>query len=193
MTDILVPHEAPFYFNADGSIATNVDEDNVGKPLRQKYTDEVQFINGQMESVLKEIDQKSDGKAVVVLLSDEGPQLFNVTSDNFDKGEVSDELQSGNMGAWNQQNLDLKYGTLAAFKLPGVESGNITPQTTSSVNIFRLVLNSYLGYNLPYLPDCYYSYHDGRDRPDAFSSVTSRFTGQAEDPACAAGTTPNKN
>ena len=191
VADILVPHEAPFYFNADGSIATNVDEDNVGKPLRQKYTDEVQFVNGQMKSVLKEIDQKSGGKAAVVLLSDEGPQLFNVTSDTFDKGEVSDELQSGNMESWSRQNLDLKYGTLAAFKLPGVDAAKITDQTTSSVNIFRLVLNSYLGYNLPYLPDCYFAYHDGRDRPDAFTSITAKITGQAEDPACKAGTTPD--
>jgi hypothetical protein len=95
------------------------------------------------------------------------------------------------MESWSRQNLDLKYGTLAAFKLPGVDAAKITDQTTSSVNIFRLVLNSYLGYNLPYLPDCYFAYHDGRDRPDAFTSITTKITGQAEDPACKAGTTPD--
>lgn len=182
--DILVPHEAPFYFNADGSINPTPDGDNNGEPLRRKYVGEVRYINGQMETILSEIDKNSGGKAAVVLLSDEGPQLLKEDESSNDFSTNSDELERGNMAAWTQGNLQLKYGTLAAVKLPGVDPSAITPNTMSSVNVFRLVLDEYFGYRLPYLPDCYYAYPDGRDNPLTFTNINAALTGVPADGRC---------
>jgi hypothetical protein len=187
--DILVPHEAPFYFNANGSISANINEDNVGEPLRKKYTNEVQYINGQMKALLQKIDEQSHGQAAVILLSDEGPQLLNVQGQADDQIGTSDELQTGNMSNWSLDNLKLKYGTLSAVKLPGVDSSAVTSDTASSVNIFRLVLNSYLGYQLPYLPNCYYAYPDGRNYPARFTDITKRLSPEPEDARCQANGT----
>jgi hypothetical protein len=189
MADILVPHEAPFYFNANGSISNNINQDNVGEPLRKKYTGEVQYINGQMKTIMNEIDKNSHGQAAVVLLSDEGPQLLDVENPANDQSGTSDELQTGNMSNWSDANLQLKYGTLSAVKLPGVDQAAVTDDTMSSVNIFRLVLNSYLGYQMPYLPNCYYAYPDGRNYPVRFTDITSRLTSAPEDARCQANGT----
>ena len=184
MADILVPHEAPFNFNADGSINPNPNGDNVGEPVRKKYLGSLKYINGQIKTILQQIDDQSHGQAVVVLMSDEGPQLLNVNDETYDQGGSSDELQTGDMRKWSEENLDLKYGTLGAYKLPGVDSAAVNDNNTSSVNIFRLVLNSYLGYQLPYLPNCYYAYPDGRNFPDRFVDITQKLTGQAPDAKC---------
>lgn len=182
--DILVPHEPPFYFNADGSISPTPDGDNIGEPLRRKYIGEVRYINGQMQTILSEIDKNSGGKAAVVLLGDEGPQLLKEDEQSTDFQTNSDELERGNMADWTQGNLQLKYGTLAAVKLPGVDSSAITPETMSSVNIFRLVLDEYFGYQLPYLPQCYYAYPDGRDNPLTFTNINAELAGQSADARC---------
>jgi len=55
-----------------------------------------------------------------------------------------------------------------------------------SVNVFRLILNSYFGATLPYRPDCYYVYPNGREHPMGFASATSKLTGQPEDARCGA-------
>jgi hypothetical protein len=186
MADILVPHEAPFYFNANGSISNDINEDNIGEPLRKKYTGEIQYINGQVKTILNEIDKNSHGQAVVVLLSDEGPQLLDIQNPANDQSGTSDELQTGNMSNWSDLNLQLKYGILSAVKLPGVDQAAVTPDSASSVNIFRLVLNSYLGYQLPYLPNCYYAYPDGRNYPNRFTDITTRLSPAPEDASCQA-------
>lgn len=184
MADILVPHEAPFSFNADGSSNPNPNGDNIGEPLRKKYLGSLKYINGQVKTILQQINDNSHGQAVVVLMSDEGPQLLNLNDQDYNQGGTSDELQSGDMRKWSQENLELKYGTLGAFKMPGTDISTINNDTTSSVNIFRLVLNSYLGYNLPYLPNCNYAFSDGRNFPERFVDITKRLTGHASDVRC---------
>jgi len=50
--------------------------------------------------------------------------------------------------------------------------------------VFRLILNNYFQYSLPYRPDCIYAYPDGRNRPLEFTSITAQITGQAQDARC---------
>jgi hypothetical protein len=111
---------------------------------------------------------------------------FNETirnDENYDASSVDSEIHAGDMRKWNDKDLQLKYGNLAAYKLPGVDVA-AQKDAATNVNIFRLVLNSYLGYNLPYRPACYYAYPNGRDEPLRFASITQQLTGQAEDPRC---------
>jgi hypothetical protein len=178
---IILPHE-PNYFNADGSLNTNTGRDNVGEPVRVKYVNQIKYINGQMETVLGQIDESSHGKAIVVLQSDEGPRPLGFDEDTTPETEEN-EIQAGDMRNWSDRDIETKYGLMAAFKLPGVDVAAHSEGATT-VNIFRLVLNSYFGYSLPYRPECVYAYPDGRNRPLMFASITERITGRPEDPRC---------
>jgi hypothetical protein len=51
------------------------------------------------------------------------------------------------------------------------------------------VLNTYFGYELPILPDCYYAYPDGRDKPDVFTNINRQLTGKAPSDQCLANGT----
>ena len=174
---ILVPHD-PYYFNADGSFNTNAESDNIGEPIKQKYTAQVQFINTQMEDLVTEINKNSDGKAVIIIQSDEGPYPAVLNDQNFDGGAVDTELAEGSMLSWSDADLQMKYGILAAYHIP-----NATPEALAaggdSVNIFRVVLNTYFNDNLPYLPRCYYAYANGRSQAEIYSDITQRLTGTA--------------
>jgi hypothetical protein len=180
---IILPHE-PLYFNADGSLNTNTSRDNVGEPVKVKYVNQIKYVNGQIESVLNKIEEASHGKAVVILQSDEGPRPLGLNEDE-DAETEENEIQAGDMREWSDVNIQTKYGELAAYKLPGVDMASKENQDQAdNVNIFRLVLNSYFGYSLAYRPDCYYAYPDGRNRPLDFASITTRLTGEPEDPRC---------
>jgi hypothetical protein len=187
---ILVPHE-PYNFNADGSINANNADDNVGKPLKQKYVDQVKYISGEARSLLKQINQRSDGQAVVVLQADEGPYPFQLADDQeFDEQQVNNELQAGDMRKWSDSAIKMKMGNLAAYHVPKADWGQDRP-AADSVNIFRLIFNRYFSGAIPYLPDCYYVYPNGRERPFGFASVTARLTGQPEDARCRPDGTAN--
>jgi len=86
------------------------------------------------------------------------------------------------MRRWNDLNLQMKFGNLAAYHIPAANlttASNVSAKDAAdSVNVFRLVLNSYFNAGLSYLPDCYYAYSDGRERPEVFADITDRLAGQ---------------
>lgn len=178
---ILVPHD-PFFFNPDGSLAQNPWIDNVGKPVKEKYVGQVEFINNQMKDLIIRIKKNSQGQAVIILQSDEGPFPMHFNGEQFDLGAVNNEMTTGDMNQWSDQDLKMKYGILAAYEVP-----KATPQDLTlggdSVNIFRLVFNTYFGGQLPYLPRCYYSYPNGRDKAFLYTDINECLTGQ-NNPAC---------
>jgi hypothetical protein len=183
---LLIPHE-PYYFNADGSLSNNSSSDNEGAPVKQKYLNQIDYINGQMKGILSKINENSGGKSVVVLQADEGPYPFQFDA-NFDQTALDGELQAGDMRNWSDANLKIKLGNQAAYHIPAADMTK-DAGAADNVNVFRLVLNSYFGTNLAYLPDCYFVYPDGRDKPIDFTSVTSRLTGAPEDSRCSANGT----
>ncbi|HEX3081625.1 MAG TPA: hypothetical protein VHQ86_00040, partial [Candidatus Saccharimonadia bacterium] len=178
---ILVPHD-PYFFNADGSPNPNPDGDSVGKPVKQKYLGQVQFINSQMKDILTQINTASSGKAVVVLQSDEGPYPTQL-GDDFDGVDEAGEISNGDMRKWTDASLAMKFGNLAAYHIPAADFST-QADAADSVNVFRLVFNTYFGTGLPYLPDCYYAYPDGRGRSELFADITPRLTGQPSPEAC---------
>ncbi|MGA2666630.1 MAG: sulfatase-like hydrolase/transferase [Patescibacteria group bacterium] len=173
---ILVPHD-PYYFNADGSLNSDSGENNGGEQVKQKYINQVEFINSQMKTLVNQINQKSNNQAIIILQSDEGayPTVFNHQEFN---GSSSSEINAGNMLQWSDDDLKMKFGVLAAYHLPGVGQTDLKA-AGNSVDIFRLVLDHYFGYNLPYLPECYYAYPNGRVQPFRYENINVQLTGQA--------------
>lgn len=173
---ILSPHD-PYYFNADGSRSNYSGNNNSGLPVKQKYLNQIQYLNSQMEEVVDKIKEKSGNQAIIVLQSDEGPYPIQLNGENFNYKAVGDELGGGDMRTWSDQDLQMKYGILAAYHLPGVTTGDLAAGG-DSVNIFRLIFNKYFHANLSYLPKCYYAYPNGRDNPFDFVNITEHLTGK---------------
>ena len=188
---LLMPHD-PYYFNADGSLSNISGNDNYGAPLKQKYVGQVKFVNDQMKNILTAIDKNSGGKAVVVLQSDEGPYPNQLNDQQLDFATSSSELGKGDMTKWSPANLRMKYGNLAAYHIPAADfSRPAVADAADNANVFRLVFNSYFGYDFGYLPDCYYAYPDGRDRPMIFTDITKQLTGKTPDARCSSNGTVN--
>lgn len=173
---ILVPHD-PYYFNADGTLAADPGVNNINEPLKQKYLGQVEFINNQMKSIISKIQKNSQGQAIIIIQSDEGPYPMEFNEQQFDMNIVENELRYGDMRQWSNQDLKMKYGILAAYYVPKATNQDLETGG-DSVNIFRLVLNTYFGDKLPYLPRCYYVYPKGRDKAFLYTNINNRLTGQ---------------
>lgn len=181
---ILVPHD-PFNFNADGSLATDPSADNVGRPIKQKYTDQVQFINHHMQDIISTIITKSGNKSVIVLQSDEGPYphvmnskflnpLQSTEQNTNSQNQRADSTTHGlDMRQWDNDWLEMKYGILQAAHIPRATENDLA--NLSSVNIFRIVLNRYAGQSLPYLPECHYGLAD-TNRPYVLFDLTNKLS-----------------
>lgn len=185
---LIIPHE-PYNFNADGSLSANSGSNNTGQPIKQKYLGQLQYINNQIEPILSKIKQNSSGQAVVILQSDEGPQPQALNDHDYDQGSESDEINHVDMRSWNNDDINLKYGTMVAYNIPGVSPADLA-SGANHLNIFRLVLDHYFDARMPFLPECYYAYPDGRGHTFVYDDITARISGAAN-PACSAnGTNP---
>ena len=178
---ILAPH-APFDFNADGSFSLSPDVNNIGEPIKKKYVRQVEFINASTKSLIEKIEEQSKGKAVIIIQSDEGPYPIVYNHQKFDPAEINKELDTKNMADWSQKDLQMKYGILAAYHIPDASSEAVK-QFGDSVNIFRLILNTYFHGNVPYLPNCSFALTKGRAFPFVYGDVTTKITG-TEIPGC---------
>ncbi len=173
---ILVPHD-PFLFNADGSLSVYTNADNIGHSIKQKYTNQVAFMNTQIKTLVSTIQEHSGGKAVILLNADEGayPNVMNSTFQN-PSGVTSDaETGSNNedMTQWSDDFLQMKFGILQAAYIPRATSDDLA--ALSSVNLFRIILNRYASYALPYLPDCHYGLSDGGQNEYRYADITARL------------------
>lgn len=177
---ILVPHD-PFVFLADGSESSNFGSDSVGMDIKQKYTNQIQFINTEISASISKIREK-DPEAVIILQSDEGAYP-NMMADTFRKPSIYSEggeegQGAGDMRQWSDDWLAMKYGVLRAVHIPKATQDDLSHM--SSVNVFRIVLNRYAGYELPYLPDCRLGFADDK-KIYQLTDLTKRMTGITSD------------
>jgi hypothetical protein len=175
---ILVPHD-PFLFNADGSLSTYPTSDSIGRPIKDKYLNQVQFINAQTQQLVDNIQKQSGSKAIIVINADEGayPNIMNSTFLNPIAAAPGGEGNAvgGDMRTWTDDWLRMKYGVLQAVHIPQATEDDLAH--LSSVNIFRIILNRYAGLSLPYLPDCHYALTDPL-RDYIHVDITKRLKGQ---------------
>jgi hypothetical protein len=168
---LLCPH-TPFVFTADGSdplrrgYGSNIDPGISSiytvEMYRAFYSQQCQFIDGQLSDMINEILANSPKPPVIVLLSDHGPRS-EVNWDNSDP---------------NASNLRECMSNLTAIYLPPHPGFAGTPSATGGlypsitpVNIFRVILNDYFDAKLTLLPDKVYfscpwifAFHDVTDR-----------------------------
>lgn len=175
---ILVPHE-PFVFNGDGSLTSYPGTGSTGRPVKEKYTEQLKFINAQLQELIDKIHDRSGKKAVVILNSDEGPypQIMN---DSFkkpqaaDQGDIDSILKDEDMREWSDDWIAMKFGIQQAVHIPRATKEDLSK--LSSVNLFRIILNRYAGYNLEYLPQCHFGITNGSQNEFNYADITNRLT-----------------
>lgn len=173
---LLIPHDE-YFFQPNGQPAIDSDANNVDESIQQKYTDQVRFINAQIEPILAQINQDSQNQAIVVLQSEEGPYPVEFNHGVFAQDKIDEALDSQNMLNWSTNDLQMKYGILAAYHIPQATPQDLTA-AADSVNVFRLILNDYFGGTLAYLPECHYAYPAGRNHALSFADITQKLTGR---------------
>lgn len=180
-THILVPHE-PFFFNADGSLAGRPSSDDLGKPVKEKYKGQIEFINKQMEQIVSTIQKKSGGQAIILLNADEGPypQILNTTFLNptsYTESTVDEIATKEDMREWPADWLKMKFGILQAVHIPKATAEEL--ENISSINMFRLILNRYFNYGLDYLPNCQLGISHGKWSGYNFANISDRLNPNA--------------
>ena len=165
LAHVLVPHD-PYIFTANGSTPTydNNRTDN-GVDETVKYTNQVTYLNTRIKDLIGHIRSKSPN-AVIIIQADEGPYPKDFRF-KLEPGHYYDPVNL------TDEKMRQKFSILASYYLPGDPAGQ---PITSSVNAFRVILNRYLGYNLPILPDCHLSTGD-KFTIYSYQEVSQRLTG----------------
>lgn len=179
---ILVPHD-PFIFNADGSTSDTSGADSIGRPIKQKYLGQVEFVNSQMQHFVERIMKQSRGEAVIVLNADEGPYPWVINGDasGVVEGAINADIASReeDMRTWSDDWLRMKFGILQAAYIPRASDDEMSQ--LSSVNAFRIILNNYFGYQLDYLPQCHYGTMRGSQNLFNQVDITARLAAGSSD------------
>ncbi|MBP6916780.1 hypothetical protein KBB76_01050 [Candidatus Saccharibacteria bacterium] len=177
---ILVPHR-PFVFNKNGSISPYSGVDNYGKPIKTKYLDQIRYINGQMETIIDKVLQNTNGQAIIIINSDEGPYPQDLNSTSAVAAAKPNFLNVSDMSDWPVDWLKMKFSILQAVHMPQADKKDL--QYLSSVNLFRIVLNSYFDYGLEYLPDCNFGMYRGDKFEYNYKNISEKVNGNTN-PVC---------
>jgi Sulfatase len=157
----LLPHP-PYVFAPDG---TFLDERaRAGRSNQEQFADQVAYTNREVKRFLEPLlALPEEERPIIVLQADEGPYPGPYARDtiNYDWSTATPD------------ELEIKFGILNAFLLPGADPSLVYP-TITSVNTFRLVLGEYFGADLPLLPDRVFT-SKGKLRPYDLTDVTDRL------------------
>jgi hypothetical protein len=149
----------PYVFNADGSSPSyDTGDSNQDVSRSVKYTNMVKYANLSTADLIKTIQASSKVPPIIIIQADEGPYPLNPPTQ------------------WQNASPDilkLKFGTMAAYSLPGLSPQEIN-KLDSSVNIFRFIFNNYFGADFKYLPDCSYVFNPG-GKPFEYFDITSQL------------------
>jgi hypothetical protein len=128
---VLCPH-APFVFDAEGNDPGPLPGDAEG--IRRIYVGQLRYLNELVLDMIDEILAASTRPVLIVLQGDHGPN-------------TGYELFSEDRGTSPHRRKILN-----AYLFPDREYGRLY-ETISPVNSFRIVLNQFMGFDLPLLPD----------------------------------------
>lgn len=159
---LTIPHE-PYVFGRDGSFQDLAVERRKG--LRRAFIDQLQWLNGEILALLRELAAgPTVRRPVIVLQSDEGPHPHLWTGPELGRHPWS-RASDGELGT--------KLRILNAYYLPGADNPPLYP-SISPVNTFRIIFRLYFGARVRTLPDRTYIFRDWSHYYD-FEPVTNRL------------------
>ena len=148
---IMSPHP-PFFFTADGELVPEVEYKLNAYWEREKYLDQLIYINNRVKTLVEEILSGSKIPPIIIIQGDHGARstLGNPRGDREDPANIGWHYPTAEM-------LRESTPILNAYYLPGADS-SLLYDSISPVNTFRLVFNTYFDEDYELLDDrCYYS------------------------------------
>ena len=158
-----LPHH-PFVVDAEGDYVPRSVE--LTRSKQERYQTQWSFIHREMRTLIERLLAVPEAeRPIIVFTTDEGPNPEGMPTVG---GDIA-------WGKATTEELDQKFSIFAAYLLPGVDpaEAGIYP-TMSSVNSFRVVLNSYFGTELPLLSDRNFIHRD-KHHPYDLTEVTDRL------------------
>ncbi|HAJ95038.1 MAG TPA: hypothetical protein DCP02_02280 [Actinobacteria bacterium] len=160
---IMTPHP-PFFFDADGGLVPEAEYKLSAYWDREKYLDQLIFVNSKLETLIDEILSGSKVPPVIIIQGDHGARstLGEPHSDREDPANIGWQYPTAEM---------LRESTfiLNAYYLPDGGSSFLY-DCISPVNTFRLVFNTYFDQDYELLEDR--SYYSSYWQPYNFYDVT---------------------
>jgi hypothetical protein len=151
---ILLPHP-PYVFRADGSHI--FEEEERRTPEEDLLPGQLAFTNERIRETVEVLLAGPDEEdPIIVITGDEGPFICW----HIDCVDGSPE------------SLGIRFGTLRAYYLPGLEY--VVPPDDTTVNIFRMLFREYFGADLPDLPNRSWNWPDNDHLYD-FRDVTDEL------------------
>jgi hypothetical protein len=127
-----LPHP-PYVFDRDGTFVTRGEV--AKRDNKTNYVNQLMFTNGKMKELIDLLLSRSEVPPIIVVQADEGPYPPGFRLMHATDGE-----------------LQMKYGILNAYYLPGAEQNVLYPSITP-VNTFRIIFNIYFNTDFELLPD----------------------------------------
>lgn len=121
---------------------------------RQGYTAQLQFINGQITTILRSILQQSPSPPIIIVQGDHGPGM------TWDPSSLE------------RTNIRERFSILNAYRFPDGNYEQLDSRITP-VNSFRVVLNTFFGTELERLPER--SFYSTWEAPLQFVDITKRL------------------
>jgi len=153
---IMTPHP-PFFFDADGGLVPEAEYKLSAYWDREKYLDQLIFVNSKLEILIEEILSGSKIPPVIIIQGDHGGRST---------------LGEPHGGGWRYPSASvLRESTfiLNAYYLPD-GGDSLLYDSISPVNTFRVVFNAYFNQDYELLEDR--SYYSPYKRPYDFYDVT---------------------
>lgn len=157
---ILVPHP-PYLFDEDGQTVPEARLKKSGKVWehRQNYINQLKFVNEKVENLVDEIISGSKTEPIIVIQSDHGSASLISHNDYVGWNNPSNEM------------LKERFRNLIICYLP--DSGqNKMYDSITSVNVFRVIFNTYFNEDFKLLNDK--SYFSTYESPYKFVDVTTK-------------------
>ena len=149
---IVSPH-VPFVFTAEGEPRDPVSRSDLqGDQDAEGYLNKVKFTNMEIRKLVNKLLYKTNESPIIIIQSDHGSDF------GLDWKNLTEDTQRQRMSNFQ------------AFYLPN-ENSNLMSKTSTPVNIFRIIFNTYFNENYEILPDKIY--WNDYSKPYDFKDITS--------------------
>lgn len=157
---VLLPHD-PYVF--DENCTPLPDDIEESRSTQENYINQVQCANKNIKKIVNQILDNSTTTPVIIIQADEGPYPNKYPiPENTAWGKASDD------------SLKEKFPIIAAYLFPNIEQDKLPfYKNMTSVNIFRMLFNTYFGTKYQLLPDRNIIFQD-QDNFYKFTDVTER-------------------
>jgi hypothetical protein len=138
---ILLPHP-PYIFDADGNYIES--PQHAGITNTQAWREQLAYTNKRLEAFLGELLSKPETEQpIIILQADEGPWPDPYGADKY----------GFNWATATADELEMKFGILNAWYVPGGTGSLGLRQDQTAINTFPTLFDRYFGLDYPQLPD----------------------------------------